>query len=81
MSKNVIDASVFQWSTEAAHLDNAETMNDFIENHLPDEWEVGMVDGSYAEAISDGGHRFALDAKGDGDSHNHIVNIIRLERL
>jgi hypothetical protein len=68
----VIDS--FSWSTEEYHHDNAITMNDYLDNHLLNGAKIMFQDGSYAEIIIDG-QRYALDAKGDGDSFNHIVTL------
>ena len=62
----------FSWTTDYYHNDNAYTMNDFIENHLPDDVDVYLEDGSYSE-VRINGVNYALDAKGNGDSYNHIV--------
>ncbi|HBH47225.1 MAG TPA: hypothetical protein DDX98_01205 [Bacteroidales bacterium] len=62
----------FSWTTDYYHNDNAFTMNDFLENHLPDDVEIYLEDGSYAE-VRIGNTNYALYAKGNGDSYNHIV--------
>jgi len=62
----------FSWTTDYYHNDNAFTMTDFLENHLPDGVEIYLEDGSYAEVRVDNTN-YALDAKGNGDSYNHIV--------
>jgi len=62
----------FSWTTDYYHNDNAFTMTDFLENHLPDDVEIYLEDGSYAE-IRIANTNYALDAKGNGDSYNHIV--------
>jgi len=62
----------FLWTTDYYHNDNAFTMTDFLENHLPDDAEIYLEDGSYAEVRIDHTN-YALDAKGNGDSYNHIV--------
>ena len=62
----------FSWTTDYYHNDNAFTMTDFLENHLPDDVEIYLEDGSYAEVRIDNTN-YALDAKGNGDSYNHIV--------
>lgn len=72
----VIDS--FSWSTEEYHHDNAITMNDYLDNHLLDGAKIMLQDGSYAEIMIDG-QRYGLDAKGDGDSYNHIVNIVAIQ--
>lgn len=72
----VIDS--FSWSTEEHHYDNSVTMNDYLDNHLLDGAKIMFQDGSYAEIIKDG-QRYGLDAKGNGDSYNHIVNIVAIQ--
>ncbi len=62
----------FSWTTDYYHNDNAFTMTDFIDNHLPNDVEVYLDDGSYAE-VRIGNTNYSLDAKGNGDSYNHIV--------
>jgi len=69
--------SCFKWSTEYFHVDNCFTMNDYLDNHLPQDANIVFTDGSYAE-ITIGERKYALDAKGDGDSYHHIVNIMQL---
>ena len=65
----------FYWKTDYYHHDNAFTMQDFIENHLPNGFEVIFDDGSYAEVKQNSTNTiFSLDAKGNGDSFNHVVN-------
>ena len=65
----------FYWETDYFHNDNAFTMQDFIENHLPTEFEVILDDGSYAEVQQHATDAiFSLDAKGNGDSYHHVVN-------
>jgi cellobiose phosphorylase len=62
----------FSWTTEYYHNDNSFTMTDFLENFLSDDVEIYLNDGSYAE-IRIENKNYALDAKGNGDSYNHIV--------
>ena len=74
------DSGTFYWKTEYYHCDNAFTMQDFIENHLPIHFEVILDDGSYAEVQdSVSGAVFSLDSKGDGDFFHHVVcwNLLR----
>jgi len=64
----------FRWSTEYYHPDNTFTMQDYLNNHLPEGYEVITDDGSCVEVQSIGDDSiYRLDAKGDGDSFNHIV--------
>ena len=68
------ESGSFRWNTEYYHNDNVFTMQDFLENHLPIEFLVINDDGSYVEVqnqVTDA--IFSLDAKGDGDCYNHIV--------
>lgn len=62
----------FYWNTEYYHNDNSFTMNDFLENHLQPDAEIYLQDGSYAE-VRIKNINYSLDAKGNGDSYNHIV--------
>lgn len=83
MTKLKTDASLLQscvsdsfcWETEYCHHDNAFTMNDYLENHLPDGFDIILEDGSYAEVKEISTDKiFCLDAKGNGDSFHHVVN-------
>lgn len=67
----------YHWSTTYYHDDNIYTMNDFIEKHLPPEAEIVFEDGSYCEVIIDD-KKYALNAKGDGDSYHHVVEWVLL---
>lgn len=73
---NIADVSgSFYWSTDYYHHDNAFTMQDFLNNHLPDDFEVIFEDGSYAEVQQHATDAiFSLDAKGNGDCFHHVVN-------
>jgi Na+-transporting NADH:ubiquinone oxidoreductase subunit NqrF len=73
LSKTSVSDS-FYWTTEYYHNDNSFTMNDYLDNHLPDNAKITFQDGSYAEIIIND-QRYALDAKGNGDSYNHIVTL------
>ena len=62
------------WTTEKAHFDNNETMDEFIDSFL-DELGLELVerDGTYAE-VKDGATIYAAHAAGNGDSFNHVVS-------
>ncbi len=64
----------FIWSTENSHSNNIETMDDYINNHLSDNFECFFQDGSYAE-ITDlsNGNIWGCHASGRGDFNNHKV--------
>ena len=64
----------YYWSTMEYHHDNTHTMNDYLDNHLPDGAEIIMQDGNYA-VVEYYGEKFALNAVGNGDSYNHKVEI------
>lgn len=65
----------FTWETEYEHANNNDTMNEWIEEHLPPEFELieESLDGSYAEIITFEGHKFACHASGNGDFCNHKI--------
>ena len=62
----------FTYTTEYYHPDNAFTMNDYLENHLPENFTITHQDGSYAE-IFDGKNTFEVHAGGNGDCYNHKI--------
>jgi hypothetical protein len=64
----------YTWKTKESHFDNETTMNDFILNHVPDNFEVFFVDGTYAEMINKLNNSiWGIYAGGNGDSFNHRV--------
>lgn len=64
----------FRWNTPNYHSTNTETMTDYLENYLPECFNVIEQDGTYAEIINKNtGQIFGVDASGDGDSFNHKV--------
>ena len=64
----------YKWHTIEPHNNNEETMNDYLENHLSDEFEVIFEDGTYAEIKNKNtGQIFGVHAGGDGDFNNHKV--------
>lgn len=64
----------FIWSTSHYHHDNTFTMNEYLEEHLPDEFECIFQDGSYAEIQHKTSKKiYGLHAGGNGDSFNHRV--------
>ena len=68
----------FTWETDCVHKDNTETMNDYIETQMPDEYWLIVQYGSYAEIIDDGCIMWAAHASGDGDFTHHRI---RFERV
>ena len=64
----------FKWHTIEPHPTNEITMQDYLENYLPDEFEVIFKDGTYAEIKNKNTDRiWSVNASGDGDSFNHKV--------
>lgn len=69
----ITDNEFYYWSTKDEHSSNEETMSDFINNHLSDDYDVYFVDGTYAEMKDINGFCWAVHAGGDGDFRNHKV--------
>lgn len=64
----------FIWNTPHTHSDNTVTMNEYLEEHLPEEFECFFQDGSYAEIQrKENGKIYGLHAGGDGDCFNHRI--------
>jgi len=63
----------YYWTTEEYHPDNSFTMNDYLNNHLPNNFAVRHNEGTYAEIESFSGERYGVHASGNGDSFNHKV--------
>jgi hypothetical protein len=64
----------FRWHTTEYHPTNETTMQDYLENHLPQCFDVIFEDGTYAEIKNKNtGQIWGVNASGDGDSFNHKV--------
>ena len=63
----------YTWQTTEAHFDNSEALMDYLNFEMDCSWSVLMVDGSYAEIMTDCGISYEVRAMGDGDSFNHRV--------
>lgn len=64
----------FVWNTNHYHPDNTFTMNEYLEEHLPEEFECFFQDGSYAEIQHKVSWKtYALHAGGNGDSFSHRI--------
>jgi hypothetical protein len=64
----------YVWKTRDCHFNNQQTMQDFIENHVPENFEVFFIDGTYAEMKNKlNGSIWGIHASGNGDSYNHKV--------
>jgi hypothetical protein len=67
----------FYWTTEEYHPDNNFTMQDYLNNHLPEKWELFFEDGTYAEIRNKlTGTFYGVHASGNGDSFNHKVEFV-----
>lgn len=53
-------------------------MSDYLNCEMPEDFEVIMVDGTYAEIKNGRGVIFAVNASGDGGFFNHEVEFVRL---
>ena len=64
----------FKWHTTEPHNNNEDTMNDYLENHLPQCFNVIFKDGTYSEIQNENtGQIFGVRAMGDGDFTHHKV--------
>lgn len=64
----------FIWNTPHEHSNNTVTMNEYLEEHLPEEFECFFQDGAYAEIQhKETGKIYAIHAGGDGDYFNHRI--------
>ena len=63
--------SEYTWETEEPHSDNSETMEDYLENHLPDAYEVIEQNGTLAIIMK--GKKIVVHASGNGDFTSHKV--------
>jgi hypothetical protein len=72
MNDNHIDSGGFYYSTEYYHPDNSFTMDDYLRNCLPEDAQVIIVEGSYAEIVYKG-KDYGVHASGNGDSFNHYI--------
>ena len=69
----------YKWHTIEPHNNNEETMNDYLENHLSDEFEVIFEDGTYAEIKDKNtGAIWSVNASGDGDFTHHKVEFYKV---
>ena len=69
----------YTWETENEHCNNTETMRDYLDNHLPEAFEVKLWEDTYSEIENRfTGERFEVHAAGNGDFTHHIVTFIKL---
>jgi len=64
----------FYWTTSEYHHTNEVTMTDYLENHLPDDFDLTFDDGSLVEIQNkETNQKYIVRASGNGDSYNHKV--------
>lgn len=68
----ILNDGEWLWQTEEYHADNNVTMGEFLEYMLPDDFEVTLQDGTYAEIHKDG-LTYEVHASGNGDPWHHRV--------
>lgn len=64
----------FIWETNHYHPNNDFTMNEYLEEHLSENFNCFFQDGSYAEIVDKtNGKIWGLHAGGNGDSFHHKI--------
>lgn len=66
----------FYWSTEYAHNDNEQTMQEYLYEHC--DLDITLCDGTYAEGKDGNGIMWGIHASGNGDSFNHKIEFVKL---
>lgn len=61
----------YTWSTDYAHVDNEQTMQEYLHEHCM--LNITYVDGTYAEGYNQIGDTYAIRAMGNGDFCNHRI--------
>lgn len=71
----------FTWNTDYDLPDNSSVMNEWLEEHIPEEYKIleDTIDGTYVEIIDNNGHKFACHASGNGDFYSHKIEFELLE--
>jgi hypothetical protein len=65
----------FYWETERPHSNNEETMQNYLDYHLPNNFEIESEDGTCAEIINTNSkEKFRIHASGDGDFTHHRID-------
>nr|DAO55596.1 MAG TPA: hypothetical protein [Caudoviricetes sp.] len=67
----------YRWQTEYALFTNSDSMDDFIENHLPGDYEVIERDMNYT-IVDMKGDKYEIIAYGDVDFCSHVVSVYHL---
>lgn len=75
---DLLAEGIFYWNTNYAHSNNMETMQDYLENYLPQNCEIIEDDGTYAEVVQNG-VKIGIHASGNGDFCSHKVEFEKVE--
>lgn len=68
----------YYWTTEESISTNELTMCDYLDNHLDEEFEVTLQEGTYAEIKSEDGREYEVHASGNGNFMNHKVHFVEI---
>ena len=63
----------YLWETEEELANNTLTMNDWLDHHIDDTWDIIFHDGTYAEIKTNDNLVYEVHAGGNGDFKNHKV--------
>lgn len=64
----------FYWTTEYEHCNNVHTLSEYLENYLPEIFEVLYSCGTYAEITNtENGIVYGVHAQGNGDFYHHMA--------
>ena len=72
----------FYWTTGHEHCNNMQTLSEYLEEYLPEGFEIVEIWGTYAE-ITDtiNGGIYGVHAQGNGDFYNHMVRFEELKTV
>lgn len=80
LTKSMISDCLLQyynWQTDYCLFTNTDSMDDFLENELPDDYEVIERDRNQCIVDMDG-DKYEITAYGDGDFSHHVASIYKL---
>lgn len=67
----------YYWKTEDPHFCNNQTMSDWIDNHMPNSWDIDLIDGTVAFVTDENDQDWQVHASGNGDSYRHMVEFVK----
>jgi hypothetical protein len=73
------EIEAYYWETEESHSTNEITMNDYLDCHLDDSFEVIEHGGTLAVILSDTGIKYEVHASGNGDFNHHKVEFVLID--